>query len=80
MAGIKVGKLNNLFRRTRAWCMGVTVNHCLAGIVTQMRSQFWSGCSNGRAAGCNPVVARQVGSIPTHSTKFCKCQQEKVTL
>ena len=31
---------------------------------------FRSGCSNGRAAGCNPVAARQVGSIPTHSTSF----------
>ena len=29
----------NLFRRTRAWCMGWTVNPWLAGIVTQMRSQ-----------------------------------------
>ena len=31
------------FRRTRAWCMGLTVNQCLAGIVTQMRSQVIPG-------------------------------------
>ena len=32
---------------------------------------FWSEWNNGVLAGCNPVASRQVGSIPTHSTRFC---------
>ena len=36
-----------LFRRTQAWCMGLTVNQRLVEIVTQIRSQVFLGAAEG---------------------------------
>ena len=38
-------------------------------------------CNGGRAAQCNGLQIRKTGgSNPSRCSKFCKCQQEKVTL
>jgi hypothetical protein len=65
-----------LFREIQARCRDLTVNQWLGEFDSHTRSQFypWSSVSvhsNAQAIG---------GSIPPTGSKFCKCQQENVTL
>ena len=59
--------INNQFRRTRAWCMGWTVNPWLAEFDTQMRSQtIWAVSDNGSTG---PLQGLGISSILIRSTK-----------
>lgn len=60
--------INNQFRRTRAWCMGWTVNPWLAEFDTQMRSQtIWAVGIIGNTLALHAGVR---GSNPRRSTNF----------
>ena len=59
---------NFLFRKTRARCMGVTVNHWLVEFDPLMRSQVIAEYGSGHPSGL--ISHEIVGSNPTSATKF----------
>ena len=59
---------NFLFRKTRARCMGVTVNHWLVEFDSLMRSQVIAEYGSGHPSGL--ISHEIVGSNPTSATNI----------